>query len=324
VFAPTRPAPAQTGAPESVPELAAVGADARPAKQGGQGGQGGTAAAARPRIGSILVGAGLLQPPEVERVLAWAREEGVRFGGAAVAHRLVTADQLERALAQQYAFSILERGSSAVSPEVIAAFDPRNCAVSDLRRLRTTIRIAQRDAPASAPLRSVAVLSPGAAEGKSFVAANLAVTCAQTGLRTLLVDADLRRGRLRELFGLPDGPGLSTILVGRVLPGSIARVPGMPNLCVLPAGPFPPNPSELLSHDALAQLHQALVRTWDLVLFDTAGAADEPDAALVSHVAHAAIVVVRRDRSALHDMEALVASDAVRGVRVLATLYDEG
>ena len=280
-------------------------------------------AARRQPLGQILVQAGLMQPPEVERVLTWARQEGLRFGEAAVASRMVTAEQVERALAYQFSFSILERGASAVSEEVVAAYDPRNPTVGDLRRVRTALRVAQGDAPKDAPLKSVAIVSPAPGEGKSFVAANLAVTCAQTGQRTLLIDADLRRGRLHTLFGLSNASGLSSMLNGRIQPGCIHRIEGIRHLTVLTRGPDAPNPSELLSRDALVTLHQAFVRGFDVVIYDTPGAADEPDTVLLARTADAISGVARRHSSRYDDVTELADSGAMRGRRVLGMVLND-
>jgi receptor protein-tyrosine kinase len=283
----------------------------------------GSDAARRQPLGQILVQAGLMQPPEVERVLSWARQEGLRFGEAAVASRLVSADQVERALAYQFSFSILERGASAVSEEVVAAYDPRNPTVTDLRRVRTALRVAQGDASKEAPLKSVAIVSPAPGEGKSFVAANLAVTCAQTGQRTLLIDADLRRGRLHTVFGLSNTSGLSSMLNGRIQPGCIQRIDGLRQLTVLTRGPDAPNPSELLSRDALTTLHQAFARGFDIVIYDTPGAADEPDTVLIARTADAVIGVARRHSSRFDAVTELAASDAMRGRRVVGMVLND-
>ncbi len=285
------------------------------------------AAPDRPRehqpIGRILVSAGLINPPEVERILAWARADGVRFGEAAVAHRLVTEAQLERALAYQFDYPVLEPGATRVSQEVVAAFDARNPLVADLRRLRARIRAAQIAAPPEAPLKAFAVISSGPGDGKTFVAANLAVTFAQTGQRTLLIDADLRHGRLHRMFGLDDRTGLSTMLNRRIEPGSLQRVPGLPNLTVVGCGPVAPNPSELLSREVFSHLLASFARAYDVIVLDTPGVAEEPDATLVAQRAGAALVLARKDRSAFDAVVELVRSGAAPRVPVLGSVLNE-
>ena len=309
----TRPfPPTSSGAPPERPESPAAAGAAGSGRAGGS-----------LPIGQLMVSAGLINPPEVERILAWARADGVRFGEAAVAHRLVTEAQLERVLARQFDYPVLEPGASRVSAEVVAAFDAHNPLVADLRRLRARIRSAQLAAPPGSPLKAFAVVSSGAGDGKTFVAANLAVTFAQTGQRTLLIDADLRRGRLHRLFGLDNRTGLSSMLNRRIEPGALQRVPGMPNLGIVTCGPSAPNPSELLSRDVFAHLLASFARAYDVIVLDTSGVAEEPDATLVAQHAGAALVLARKDRSAFDAVVELVGAGGVPQVPVLGSVLNE-
>jgi chain length determinant protein tyrosine kinase EpsG len=289
-----------------------------------EGGPASDAAPGRTPIGRILVQAGLIHPPEVERILAWAREEGVRFGEAAVARNLVTSEQVERALAYQFDYAVLERGTSAVSQEVVAAYDGRNPLVADLRRLRAKIRSAQIAAPKDSPLKSLAVISSGSGDGKSFLASNLAVTFSQMGQRTLLIDADLRRGRLHQMFGLSNATGLSSMLNHSFAKGALQRVPGLRNLTVLTRGPNAPNPSELLSRDVFDQLLEAFGKSFDIVILDTPGVAEEPDATLVAQRAGAALVMARQDVSSFDAVIELVQSGGTQRVAVLGSVLNQG
>lgn len=245
----------------------------------------------RPPIGLLLVQAGLIHAPEVERTLAWARQEGLRFGEAAVARRLVTAEQLDRVLASQFEFPLLQPGRSTVSDEVVAAFGARSAFVTDLRRLRAAL-----DGGVLAPSarRSVAVLGLGQRPGRTFLAANLAVSLAQAGRRTLLIDADLRGGRIHAMFGLHNRSGLASMLNRRIDPGALQPVAGLGSLTVIACGPRPPNPTELLSRESFGQLLASFRRAFDAVVLDTCGTEGEPDARLVARMAGAALLVTRR------------------------------
>jgi protein-tyrosine kinase len=287
---------------------------------GGSSGAGG----ARPPIGQILVQAGLIHPPEVERIIAWARQEGVRFGEAAVANRLVTPQQLERALEVQFDFPVLRRGLSAVSEEVGCAYDAHQPLSDDLRRLRARIRAAQLEAAPAAPLKAIAVVSAGRGEGKTFVAANLAASFAQAGQRTLLIDADLHRGRLHRVFGLRNDSGLSAMLNRSIVPGALQRVPALGPLTVLTRGPDAPNPSELLSRDSLGVLLEAFARSFDVVLVDTPGIAEVPDATLIVRRAGAALVVARQDVTAFDGLAELTHGGAVPRAALLGLVLDAG
>jgi receptor protein-tyrosine kinase len=273
----------------------------------------GTAAATvarRQPLGRIMVEAGMIQEPAVERILAWARQEGVRFGEAAVRSRLATEAQVRKALAYQFDHPVLEPGSRGVSEELVAAFGSNHPVVADLRRLRSQIHARQADrsgAHGHRSLRTIAVVSPGTGEGKTFVAANLAVTFSQMGQRTLLIDGDLAAGRIHELFGFDNRTGLSAMLNGRILPGAIRRVEGLRDLTVITSGGEAPNATDLLSRETFEHLLDAFRRLYDVILIDTPAAAGDADAELISRRAGACVIVAREGRSdfdAVHGLKA--------------------
>src|SRR4051812_23660312 len=164
-------------------------------------------------IGAILVDEGKLTPTDAEQVLARQRELGWRFGEAAIELNLITDADLRQALAKQYEFPYLVSGPEGVSKELIAAWNPFHPTVEELRAVRT--QLLMRWFNPEAGRRTLAIVSPGAREGRSFVAANLAVVFAQLGQRTLLIDADFRAPRQQGIFNIPDRFGLSSALSGR-------------------------------------------------------------------------------------------------------------
>ena len=125
------------------------------------------------QIGAILMAEGKLTEPEAEQVLKRQRELGWRFGEAAIELNFITNTDLREALAKQYEFPYLASGPEGVSRELIAAWDPFHPAVEELRRVRTQLLIRWFDPGAGR--RTLAVASACAREGRSFVAANLAV-----------------------------------------------------------------------------------------------------------------------------------------------------
>ncbi len=132
------------------------------------------------------------------------------------------------------------------------------------RILRTNIQFANVDRT----LRTLLVTSSVPGEGKTSVVANLGMVMAQNGRRVLLVDADLRRSHLHRVLGVPNLTGLTSLLLNEVdLQGCIVET-DIPNLYVLPSGPAPPNPSELLGSQRMAQLIERLRSFADVVLFD--------------------------------------------------------
>lgn len=251
-------------------------------------------------LGAIMVEAGILQEPAVERILAWAKQEGLRFGEAAVQSHLATEDQVRKALAFQFDHAVLDTEGSGVSRELVSAFESRHPVVADLRRLRSQIHARQSEArsvPGRIPLQVVAIVGLGEGEGRTFVAANLAVTFSQMGHKTLLIDADLANGRIHSLFGFDNRTGFSAMLNGRIGPGALRRVAGLRDLTVITSGARAPNPTDLLSRTSLEHLLSSFRRLYDIVIVDTPAAADAPDAELVARRAGACIVVARRDHA---------------------------
>src|SRR5687768_7368336 len=194
-------------------------------------------------LGAILIDEGKLSSSDAEQVLKRQRELGWRFGEAAIELNLITDSDLRQALAKQYEFPYLVSGPDGVSKELVAAWDPFHPVVEELRTVRTQLLI--RWFNPAAGRRTLAITSPVAREGRSFIAANLAVSFSQLGQRTLLIDADFRSPRQQGIFNIADRFGLSSVLCGRSDLSAAVPVSGFAGLSVLPAGPLPPNPLEL-------------------------------------------------------------------------------
>ncbi|GJG94641.1 polysaccharide biosynthesis tyrosine autokinase [Cupriavidus pauculus] len=172
---------------------------------------------------------------------------------------------------------------------LLARNAPHSMAVEGLRSVRAALHFMLRDAPQ----RVLAVTSPTAGAGKTFASVNLAVLFAEAGQRVLLIDADLRRGKVGNWFDLPTDVGLADLLAGRVaLPEAVQRTV-INGLSVLPAGLPPVNPSELLMHPAFAECVRACADRFDLVLIDTPPVLAVADAALVANVVGGTLMVLR-------------------------------
>src|SRR5438477_7214311 len=223
-------------------------------------------------IGAILMDEGKLTPSDAEQVLKRQRELGWRFGEAAIELNLITDTDLREALAKQYEFPYLVAGPDGVSKELVAAWDPFHPVVEELRAVRTQLLI--RWFNPAAGRRTLAICSPGAREGRSFIAANLAVVFSQLGSRTLVVDADFRAPRQQAIFNVPDRFGLSSVLSGRADLTAAVPVTGMVGLAVLPAGPLPPNPLELLSRPGFGAFLAKAQSEYDVIILDTPAATE--------------------------------------------------
>ena len=271
-------------------------------------------------LGAILIDEGKLTSSDADQVLKRQRELGWRFGEAAIELNLITESDLRQALAKQYEFPYLVSGPDGVSKELIAAWDPFHPVVEELRGVRTQLLI--RWFNPGAGRRTLAVVSPCAREGRSFVAANLAVVFSQLGQRTLLIDADFRAPRQQSIFNVSDRYGLSSVLSGRSDLGAASPVAGLAGLAVLPAGPLPPNPLELLCRGSFAALLAKAQSEYDLVLIDTPPATEYSDAPAIAFRAGDALLVSRKDQTRIVDTERAMRDLSDASARIVGTLMN--
>ena len=271
-------------------------------------------------LGAILMDEGKITPSDAEQVLKRQRELGWRFGEAAIELNLITDSDLRQALAKQYEFPYLAAGPDGVSKELIAAWDPFHPVVEELRGVRTQLLI--RWYSPEAGRRTLAIVSPSAREGRSFVAANLAVVFSQLGSRTLLIDADFRAPRQQSIFNISDRFGLSSVLSGRADLSAAVPVTGLTGLAVLPAGPLPPNPLELLSRPGFVNLIAKAQAEYDMVLIDTPPATGYADAQSIVFRAGDALLVSRKDQTRIGDTERTVRDLSDASGRVVGTLMN--
>ncbi|MBT3068277.1 chain length determinant protein tyrosine kinase EpsG [Rhodoferax sp. U11-2br] len=252
-------------------------------------------------MGDILVASGRLRPADLQRILDSQAKNNTPFGETAISLQLLTKEDIDQVLSQQFNYAYLNPSDTRLSPELVAAYQPFSVASENLRAVRSQLVLRWFNGD---PARKVlAVVSAGVGEGRSFVSANLAIVFAQQGQRTLLIDADLRakpeRGQ-HSLFKLERGHGLSAVLAGRASLGEAAHtVPGLDSLMVLPAGAVPPNPQELLGQASFGQLLNSAAQQFDVILIDTPAGASFADAELVAARAGAALIVARKNATLL-------------------------
>ena len=174
----------------------------------------------------------------------------------------------------------------------VTAKEPLSPAGEAYRTLRTAVRFIDLDRP----LRTLLVTSPSAAEGKTTTATNLAVALAQSGERVILVDADLRRGRVVQELGLPEGVGLTSVVTRTAtLQDSIQDWRGL--LLVLGAGPLPPNPSEILGSQVMVHLLDELQGYADVVVIDSAPVLPVTDSVALATQVDGVILVARSGKT---------------------------
>ena len=173
---------------------------------------------------------------------------------------------------------------------LITLSQPRSAAAEAFRSLRTNLIFSSVDKP----LHTLLLTSAARDDEKSLTLANLAVTFAQAGNRTIIVDADLRQPRQHEIWGIPGERGLTSMMVDD---NAIAEPPleatPVENLHLLPAGELPPNPADLLGGKRMESIITALKARSDYVLFDSPPALAATDAALLGIKLDGALLVVR-------------------------------
>jgi tyrosine-protein kinase Etk/Wzc len=218
------------------------------------------------------------------------------------------------------------RGGARWPPLAQAA--PEDPAVESLRSLRSALPFALVDAPSNIVMISSA--APGA--GKSFVAINLALLLAAADRRVLLIDGDLRRGRLHRHLGRHHQPGLSDLIRGTALQADVARRVGSTSLDFVACGTTPPNPAEILASPRLPQLLAELAAGYDFVVVDTAPVLAVTDPTLVSKVSGACLLVVEAGHDTLPDLKTAmdrfaqcgtpVSGAIMNGTRALPSAYE--
>jgi non-specific protein-tyrosine kinase len=192
---------------------------------------------------------------------------------------------------------------------LIVHVDPHSPRAEAFRQLRTNLQFVDVDRPP----RSIVITSSVPNEGKTTTATNLAIALAQSGVRVLLIEADLRRPLVAHYLGIEGAAGLTSVLIGRAqLSDVVQRWGENGDLHVLSSGPMPPNPSELLGSKGMADLIREAELSYDLVLIDAPPLLPVTDAAVVSAAVSGAILVVRHGHTRREQLAK--AADSLRAV----------
>jgi len=266
--------------------------------------------------------AGLLSAEDAEQILRLQRQNNLRFGEAAIRLGLLTEADIQYALARQFDYAYLRMNDRrAVSEEVVAAYQPFSAQTEQMRAIRGQLMLRWFDL--SEQRQTLAIIGSQRGEGRSWLAANLAVVFAQLGERTLLIDADMRNPRQHELFMLQNKSGLSTLLAHRSREEAIVRITDLVGLSVLPAGPVPPNPSELLNRPAFGELLAHARSSYDVVLIDTPSLSAGDDAAMIAVRAGAVVALARSRQTRVAAFNDIVAGLSSAGVAVVGSVLND-
>jgi polysaccharide biosynthesis transport protein len=202
---------------------------------------------------------------------------------------------------------------------VVSIDAPTSSSSEAYRSLRTAIQFLGVERS----FQTLQVTSPAGSDGKTTTLVNLAVSLARAGQRVVVVDCDLRRPRVHQFLGVDAEPGFTSVLVGKVdLAAALRKVPGVPGLAVLPAGPIPPNPSELLAGRKTVAVLTALQAGADIVLVDSPPLLPVADAAVVARLVDCTLMVVKAGST--HRKEMTRALELLRQVNaeVVGTLLN--
>jgi capsular exopolysaccharide synthesis family protein len=181
------------------------------------------------------------------------------------------------------------RNLDGIPKDMITVHSPRSTASESFRGVRTGILFSSAD---KAP-QTILISSAGPSEGKTVCAVNLAVIMAQAGSRVLLMDFDMRRPRIHQLFDIGRDIGVSNLLVGDAEIKDALVSPETPNLDVIPCGPIPPNPSEIIGSHRMETLMEALRKDYDRIIIDSPPLTAVTDSVILSQSVDGVVLVIR-------------------------------
>ena len=273
-------------------------------------------------IRDTLLRLGYLTDEQSARTAEHARERGLDFDQAALELGFISADDLDRAREQLItSLAIQSPAHRDISTELLVLSEPVSIKAEAMRLLRTQI-ITQH---VKLGRRALAIVAPVAGVGCSFIAANLAASLAQVGIKTLLVDANMREPRLHEVFGIDAAaPGLSSYLsLQAARPERVVHANVIPSLSLVTAGPVVARPQELLSGNRFRDGMNILLREYDIALFDTPAASTSADALTVASATGYALIVARRNETFVRDVSTLAGQLASSRSAVVGSVLND-
>ncbi|MBK6649000.1 MAG: capsular biosynthesis protein [Betaproteobacteria bacterium] len=272
------------------------------------------------RMGDAFIKSNRLTKEQVEAIVRLQKERGMRFGEAAVKLGLLSSNEVEDVLDKQFNFNTPSgRRTTGFAPSLAIIHSPYSEEAEGIRRLRTQILNKIGDGQHIA----LAILSPLKREGKSHIAASLAVAFAQLNIHTMLIDGNMRSPTLHKIFGIPNQTGLSTMLAQRS-PKTMDQLPSvMPNLWLLGSGPPPPNPIEILSSPNFSKLLDRFSSDIAVFIVDTPAATIWADGETIARQTGRALIVGRENFTKLSDLKTLNRDISGVGVEMLGTVYNQ-
>ncbi len=230
-------------------------------------------------------------------------------------------EEVEKAIGLPVTGRILRGDIKSRKPdsELIVEKSPKAIVSENIKSLRTNLQFTAVDED----LKTILVTSTNAGEGKSFIAANLAVSFAQADKKVLLVDCDLRKGRVHKLFNTPNTGGLSNLLAEDLRGfGKYIRPTKIKNLDIITCGTYPPNPSELLASKKNKRLIKIIGSFYDVVIFDGAPVGGLADSVILSSFVDETLIVLRDGDTTKGDLAAAKDSLEKVGARIAGVVFN--
>ncbi|MCR8842237.1 CpsD/CapB family tyrosine-protein kinase [Paenibacillus sp. SC116] len=203
--------------------------------------------------------------------------------------------------------------------KLITAYSPLSPISEVYRTLRTNIQFSSIDCP----MKSIMITSSREGEGKSTTLVNAAVAYAQSNMKVVIVDADLRKPTVHEFFHLSNRVGVTNVLAQQASLESVMLESGIPNLKVIPAGTIPPNPSELLSSPSMTSFMTELSESYDLIFVDTPPVLLVADAQIMAAKCDGVLLVVQYGRIKREEIRKAKANLELVNANLLGTVLNQ-
>lgn len=204
-------------------------------------------------------------------------------------------------------------------PVVLSLRNKEDAAIESIRSLRTTIHFSLLEAQNNI----IVITGPSPGVGKSFLAVNLAIVMADAGKKILLIDADLRKGAINKLFGINRENGLSNVILSDISVQDVTKEIPLANIDFIPTGTIPPNPSELLLHERFGQLLDGLSKQYDLIIIDSPPILAVTDAAIISRLAGATLMVIKAGMHTKRELEQSIRRFSQSGVSIKGIVFND-
>jgi protein-tyrosine kinase len=193
---------------------------------------------------------------------------------------------------------------------LISYINPKSMISEQYRTIRTNIQFSSIEKA----YRTLIITSAGFGEGKTTTTANLGVVMAQQGKKILIVDADLRKPMMHFIFKTENTTGLTNVLIQQTLLQEAIRKTEIEKLDILPSGPIPPNPADLLSSDSMKELMEQALKEYDVILFDSPPVNAVADTQILSNLGDGVVLVVNSGKTkmdtGLNALESLISAKA--------------